>query len=324
MSASRDISPQHLSRKRPRSQPGRHNTGYGRPLRKEIKTKKETVISVLLSILTAAVLCIFIGLMLLRTADIPHITKNILNEINIGALIEEIDDTRYLLDQINSLPINNNTITYPCLDIFFKLENVAHEFGIVMERYMNAFAFGDFDYHITIDDIIDHSLNIEPELSWFFIRELSYEDNEYLAIVLDDILDLSSLSVDGIAEDFGINFTTPRLLLSLTTFWLTGFIFAGLLMVVIFINKRNLPVAFIYAGVSIALSGLIVFITGLWFEASSLSLIESGDLMLIFLEGSIGSMSQYGFTFAAVGVLIFAVSFSIFRASERNLKHIRR
>ena len=316
MAGSRGISPQPPIRRNTRSKSGKHNTVKKSSQKREHSGSK-IVLSVFLGLLTVVFLCSFIVLTVIRTADIPRIAEGVITEFNIGTIVERIDDNHYLLDQINLLPIHDTTITYNCINTFFKFENVTAEVADVMAKYVRALASGDLDYHITVDDVVYHSLNVEPELRWLFARQLTYEDYEFLAMMLDDILDFDSLNISGLAEDFEFDITVPRILMSVILYCCVAFISAGLLAAIIYLGRKNLPGAFLIAGSAIALAGLIAFTAGLWLDASLVTLGETVNLLFLCLENPASLSQQYGFMFAAAGILIITISISLLRAAIR-------
>jgi len=263
-------------------------------------------------------MCAFIALMVLRTVNITRVTVDVIKDLDIAMILENFDDTHYLINQINDLPFHDTEIHYSDIDYFIKKDAVVTEFAIAAERYFRALAAGNLDYHITADDIITHSFNIEPELHALFTEYMTYEDYEYLAMIMDDVLDLRAFSINGIAEDFEIDVTLPAYIMSPALFGIVGLISAVFLILIIFINKSKPPIAFLIVGITIMLSGLIVFSAGIWLDASLESLSESIHRLIIHMDGFANHTSQYGFIFAAIGLLITVISFSISRLPKNR------
>ena len=317
MSVSRGISQHPSKRRRSHSQIGRHAIS-GKHTKKEAHNTLNNIFTVLFGIIFIAVLCSFIILLVVRNANIARVTKEMILDIDVAMVLENFDDTHYLINQINDLHFHDKIIYYSDVDLFVKTDAVAAEIGDVFERYARALAAGDLDYHITSIDVVNHSKNVEAELHALFGFEMTKDDIEYLADTLDDILDFNSLSISGLAEDFDLDITTPTFIMSTALLWITGLICIVLLTVVILLCKRNLPIAFLNAGILVTLSGLIAFIAGLWFDSSLESLSYSVNRFIIHLEGPANLMSQYGFIFSAIGILITVISFSVSRLPKNR------
>jgi len=241
-----------------------------------------------------------------------------IRDIDIAMVLENFDDTHYLINQINDLPFHDTIIYYSDVDLFVKTDAVAAEIGDVFERYARALAAGDLDYHITSIDVVNHSRNVEAELHSLFGLEMTKDDIEYLADTLDDILDFNSLSIGGLAEDFDVDITLPAFIMSAALLLITGLVCIILFTAVILLRKQNLPIAFLTAGILVTLSGLITFFTGLWLDSSLESLSYSVNRLIIHLDGPANLISQYGFIFSAVGILITVISFSVSRLPQNR------
>lgn len=312
MSDSQSISSHASVYRRSRSYSNRNSVSKRRT-KKEANTKPNIILSVLFGIIAVAFMCAFITLMIFRTANITRTAKDVIRDLDIAMILQNFDVDYYLLNQINDIPFHDTFIYYTDIDEFFKEDNVAAEFGIVADRYLRAFAAGDLDYHITADDVVNHAFNIEPELHALFDLTMTHEDYEELAMIIDDVLDLSSLSISGLAEDFELDMTVPAYIMSPVVFLIVGLISAGLLILILFLNKNNPPAAFLTIGITFLVSGLTVFIAGLWLDASLESLSESINHMILHIGDIANHTSQYGFIFAAIGVLITVISYSVLR-----------
>ena len=291
--------------------PGADNRRYPRPVR---------ILSVLHGIFSTVLLCVFILLLVLHTVSLTPVVRDLLNEIEIASYMEDYDYIydNYLLHQINGLPFNNTTVSYEDIEMFIRSDAVSGEIGGVLDGYIRAFAAGNPDHHITAAEVADISKNIRPELNELFDQQMTDEDIEYLSMILDDIVDFRAMSVSGLMEDLDVVLPVPQFLISTGLLWVLGLIITGLLAGIVFLRRSNLPDGFLTAGIPVALSGLIIFTSGIWLDASLDLLSTNVHHLAIHLEGPAVLMSRYGFIFAAAGIIIIVVSIMIKRFSPAS------
>jgi len=245
--------------------------------------------------------------------------KDLIQDIEIEEILEsyDLEQDYYIWYQLNGLPFNNAYILYDDIEDFIKADAVSEEIGGVLDAYIRAFTSGDMDYHITAEDVMGIAKNIRPELNGLFENQLTNKDIETLAMTLDDILDFSALSVGGVMDDFGIDMPVPHFLVSKVMLWIIGIICTGLLFLIAFLRRGYLPDAFLAAGIPVAAAGVIAFIAGIWLDALTDTLSTTVSSLAIHLDGPAYHMMQYGFVFAAAGVLVIAISLMVSSLSKK-------
>jgi len=255
-------------------------------------------------------LIVFIGLLVLRSFGVGHIIRNadIYGILDI-AIEEEYSD--YIVDQINNLFFHDEEITLADVEDFIKSDAVSDEIGSIIDGYANAMALGNLEHHVTIDEIVDMINNLEPEFEEFFDHHMSEDEVKYLAQTLDDILDFESLSIDGLMQDFNVDFKFLLFVISPLLFWSITFVSALLLFFIFFIHRRNLAKASLSTGIPVAAAGLIIFITGIWIERFPGALGETIQSFEAFIEDPLHSLTQTGFIFTATGTGIIMISLII-------------
>jgi len=309
MSGSR-IDYSHTStQKRTRTRLFGHKPAKVRGSQRKTQKKSNSFLSALLCFSTVLFICFFIFLSVLHNTSFNPIVHDVVHDIDITGFLETNDDGNYLWYFINGLTFHDAYISYADVEYFIKSDAVTNEIGNVVNDYVNALAAGNLDYHITAGDIVNISRNIQPELQTLFDHEMTEEQYVYVAGAIDDLLDLSSLSISGLAEDFDIDITIPSFLMSSVLLWVVGIISAGFLITIFFLKRRNICNAIFSAGVPVALSGLIAFIIGFFLGTSIESLSNTIHRLLIHLDAPAHLILQYGIAFAAAGLLIIAVSF---------------
>jgi hypothetical protein len=266
------------------------------------------VLSVLLCVFAVVFICVFIVLTVVRSLGVGHIIRHtdiveIIEESTIGFHPEQI------VDQINELPISDVDVSLEDIEEFIKLEVVTNELDNILDAYAMAFIMGNFDHQITADDIVDIARRLEPELYDVFGYRLEEEDLEFLAAALDEVIEFDTLSIYSIMEEFDADLTVPFLLISPALVWAVG-IAAAVLLVIIFLRKRKSPVdASLAVGIPIALSGLMIFLTGLVIGSNPTMLGNSSLQFVRLVEYPIQLATRYGMVFTAVGVAIIVVAF---------------
>jgi len=280
---------------------------------KERQTKPKKSLSVFLCVLAVVFLCILVLLSVLHSTNIAPIVSDILDDVSIASIIEDFDYNNefYVWYQVNGLRFNERRISYYELELFFKNDAVSKEIGNVVNDYVRALAAGNMDFHMTAGDAERALLNIKPELGELFNHQMTNEDIESLAKTMDDIIDFNSLSIRGMMEEFDVELPVPRFLISTGLIWVIGIICIIILGIIVFLRRDNLPGGFIAAATPVVLSGVIMFIFGLFLDAFSESLSRTVHRMAIHLGDPAGHMIQFGFVFAGSGVLVIVVSMMI-------------
>jgi len=276
--------------------------------------KPNAFLSALLAVIAVVLICIFIVLLVIREVGIGHVIRN--TDI-VGALEAAVDgdgeQSGYILDQINDMPFNEGKIQPKHIDAFLKDDAVTHEIESIIDAYALAFTLGNHDHHITQDDVVRIVTAIEPEVNWLFSHEMTQADIEELAQTLDDIIDFSSLSVDGLMQDFDVDMTVPLLIISPAIIWLVGITSFIILLFIFLLRRKDIVSAAFAVGIPIALAGLIMLAAGAWLNSTPEL---PGDIINRFsnyLELPIKLLIQYSLTVATIGIVIAATAF-IFKA----------
>ena len=289
------------------SQPGGYSQQY-------VYSKPNAFISGLLAFIAVVFMCFFIFLMVLRAGNITNMIRNNVPEIirntDIIGIITSSEESNYIAHQVYNFQFNNNVdMTLYDFEYFIKSDAVTDELSGIVDGYVRAFAAGDHEYHLTTDDIIEISKNLEPEMKLLFDYQMTEEDYDYLARTLDDIIDLRSLNVGYIVEEIDVDLTIPFLLLSPYLFWGIGILCAGLLLVIFLRRRRFIPDAALAVGVPIMISGMISFAIGFMLSSSPPEVLgETVRMVLEFLADPAHLIMRYGFIFAATGVVVVVVS----------------
>ena len=279
--------------------------------------KPNTVLSALLYILTTASLCVFIALIVLRSLGVGHVIRN----TDILSYLEEAsagEHTYYIVDQINNLPFSNTEVTLWEVEQFVQNEAVTDEIGTILDGYANAFVMGNHDHHVTTGDIVKMARNLEPEFSEFFDHRMTESDYEQMANTLDDILDFNSLTVSGLMEDFDVDLSVPLVLISPALMWAVGTLCVLLLAAIFILRKDNLADASLATGIPLVASGLLTFIGGLYIGTHPEIFGDVLQRYSRFIDDPAHLLSQYGFLFAAVGILIIIISFMLRKVAQKD------
>jgi len=280
-------------------------------------TKPNSVLSGLLYFLTILSLCFFIALMVLRSTGVAHIIRS--TDVY-GLLLSATDseDYQYYIEhQINSLHFNEQELELFDVAVFIQRETVSNEIGGIVDEYATALVLGNLDHHVTTDDIIRVARNLEPDLNELFDHRMTDADYEHLAATLDDIMDFDSLSVSGLMEDLDMDLTIPFTIISPVLFWSVGGLCLLLLIIIFIIRKHNTAEASLAVGIPITISGLLAFLAGTLISAYPGVLCSAAQRFSNYLDRPVYLLTQYGFIFAAIGVLIIFVSF-LFRVTQKN------
>lgn len=277
-------------------------------------------IAFILGLCAVVSICFFIGLLVIRTANVPHIIRQT-DFVEILEVVAVGEHSYYIVDQINALPFHNAHVTLYDIDYFIRTDAVSNEIGLILGAYAAAFAAGNLDHHITADDLVASTRGLDPELQELFDHHMTDADHEALAMRLDDIIDFSSLSVSGLMYDYDMGMTIPRMFLSSSFLWTIGLISALFLMIIFLIRIRSVPDAMIAVGVPIALAGGIMYGIGLLLGSVPALFGYTAQRILSFLNGPVHLIMQYGLTFAIVGIVVVLVSLLIKMVTRRNYAH---
>ncbi|MCL2425386.1 MAG: hypothetical protein FWD05_03505 [Oscillospiraceae bacterium] len=269
--------------------------------------KPNGFISAFLNLCAIFFICVFISLLVVRTANVPQIIRQT-DFVGILEVIAVGEHSYYIVDQINALPFHNAHVDLYDIDAFIRTEAVSNEIGNILGLYAAAFADGNLDYHITANDVVYVTRNLNPELQELFHHNMTESDHDALARRLDDIMDFNSISVAGLMYDFDIGTTIPSAFLSSTLLWVFGLISASFLLIIFLLRIRSFPDAFLAVGIPITISGLIIFVIGLFIGTAPALFGYTIQRILGFLDGPAQLITQYGLRFAIAGGAVIALS----------------
>jgi len=273
----------------------------------EIYSKLNAILSVFLCVLAVIMICGFLVLMVVRSMGVGHVIRN----TSIVGMIEETTvgiNPASIVDQINELPFNEAVLNLYDVEDFLRLEAVSDELAGIVDAYATAFMLGNHDYHITKEDVITIARNLEPEINEFFSHRLTEEDFDFLAVILDDIIEFETLSIDVIMEDFDVDLTIPLVIISPVLIWVAG-ILSLVLLAGIFLRKflrsgKNPVDASLAVGIPIAISGFLALIFGLVAGANPTILGNTSLQFVRLVERPIDLITQYGLLVTVVGLII--------------------
>ena len=149
--------------------------------------------------------------------------------------------------------------------------------------------------------------------------------HELLARTLDDIIDFKSFSIEGIFFDLGIeevniDTTIPNLLTSPYLRWLVG-IFCVIVLILLFLhNLGRIADAFLFAGIPLILSGLVILTAWLMILDIYPRLLGGSRFDLEqFIVGFAHIVLGYGIALVVVGVS----SIAAFIVLNQNSKQVQ-
>ena len=265
------------------------------------------VLSFFLYIIAIFLIFSFICLMVLRTAGISNVIQN----TDFIHYLEEItvdEHEYYIVDKFNNMPFNNNELTLEDIEDFLKRDSVSAGINSVVEGYAQAFAMGNLQYHVTIEEVIQIAKELDENISEFFNHDMTDDDFEYLAERLDDLLDFDTMTIDGLMEDFDMDMSVPLLIISPAMRWAAGILSVIMLIVIFAVRGKYPPEASFAVGVPIALAGLISFVAGIFLNTATHAADSIFSRFERFLVEPVTRLMLYGFIFAGAGVLIMIVA----------------
>jgi len=265
------------------------------------------VLSFFLYIIAIFLIFSFICLMVLRTAGISNIIQN----TNFIYYLEEItvdEHEYYIVDKFNTMPFNNTELTMEDIEDFIKRDSVSAGINSVVEGYAQAFAMGNLQYHVTVEEVVQIAKELDGDISEFFNHDMTDDDIEYLAERLDDLLDFDSMTIDGLMEDFDMDMSVPLLIMSPAMRWSVGILSVLMLIVIFAVRRKYLPEASFAVGVPIALAGLVSFVAGIFLNTATYAADSVFSRFERFIEEPVTRLMEYGFIFAGAGVLIMIVA----------------
>ena len=300
-----------------RQQAYSQNGAYAQRQYRDEYEKPNAFLSVLLYLLTIISICFFICLIVLRSTGVSHVIRHTDVYVVLSDMFEG-DYTYYIVNQVNGLGFHDEEITLQDVAVFIRTESVADEIGTIVDGYAAALIAGNHDHHVTVDEIMQMTRNLEPEFQEFFNYQMTEDDREHLAMTLDDVLDFDSLTIETIMDDYDIDLTIPLILISPLLLWSVG-ILCLLLSATIFVIRRGSPAdGALAVGIAFTISGLIAFVAGIVVGTNPGVLGETAERYFWYLEYPVHLISQYGFFFAAIGVVTIIISLMVKKVSQKN------
>ena len=288
------------------------------------KTRRPNVyISILLCVLLFLFSCAFTVLMVLRLDNAAYVIRN----MDISWFTNDPRVPYYIEHQLSGLPFHDTEVSISAVEDFIKTRAVSREINGVIKRYIGALVKGDHDYYLTTDEIFDITKRIEPELNALLDHQMTDDDHERLAGIVDDIVGFRGLSVGDIMYDAGpgIQKAIPYLAISPYLLVIAG-LFGVITLCVIFLHhSKKISGAFLYAGIAFMLSGLMFLtvrviigynptsfgnmITTLMSFAGAYTWVLAGVLA----DGLVSLIIRYGVVLTLAGALFVAAYFILKR-----------
>jgi len=286
--------------------------------------KPNAFLSALLYIITITSIFVFICLIVLRSLGVGHFIRSSNVHGFLVSATEGDEHTYYIVNQVNGLYFHDQELDLYDVAYFVLRDSVSDEIGVIVDGYANALSMGNLEHHVTTEDIVQMTRNLEDDFYELFDYRMTEEDREHLASTLDDVVDFDSLTINAIMEDYDLDLRLPLMLISPMLLGAVGLLCILLLAVIFIIRRGNPPEGALAVGIALAFSGLAAFITGAIMGANpeffisliSESLLRIGYTQLI--EDPAHLLSQYGFLFAAVGVVTIIISIMVTKVSQRN------
>ena len=270
------------------------------------KNRRRIIVSILLSILLFFLSCIFAVLMILRPGNAGVFIRN----SYFAAFIVDTEFAHYFLYQLNGLYFHEAEVDIFTLSDFVQSDAVSREIRKVALNYSRAFTSGNHDYNITVEEVYDMVVRLEPEFYKLFNHHMTESDYQHFAQTLDDILDFRSLSVEALIEDLHIVEYIPYLHLFFWLVWIVGLLWCVLVFFTFWYHRRGKFIALIYAGIPVLLTGLTYLTIWLRFDVLRDSLTNFTVYWLSLLgAGVLYLFKWYGIGFAVVGALAVAAYF---------------
>lgn len=288
-----------------------HNDSRERTQPAESARPANSFISTLLGFLMFVLVCVFILLLAIRTVDTARLIQN----TDIAGVLQEEGMSNLIVDQINRLPFVETVVDINDVDEFIRNETVSQEIGRVLENYLEAFAEGDLDHHITQNEVMYIVRSLEPELSDMLNFEMTDADYEYLSSVLDAVLDFSEFSIGNIADQTNVNLAIPQIAISGNLIIIVGILCVAILLLMVLHHRRSPSDVFKSAGVPIMFSGVMCFLLGFIVRSSTHMLGVVFHRISVLLSGTVSSVLTFSLYAAGLGAA-FVVIHIILRATR--------
>ena len=145
---------------------------------------------------------------------------------------------------------------------FLDRENVREEIGKVAEQYITAATEGNYDYHITAEEITGILKTVAPDIREEF--DITLTDEDYKAITASLSADeLEEYSAAKLLTQTNVAFTIPNLLLSDYPLILFSLLSALLAFSIFLLHRQQVRAAFLCSGIPIFLTGCLFTAAGL-------------------------------------------------------------
>jgi len=276
---------------------------YKKNTESSLFTLVKAVLSVLLGFLAFASICVFIVLTVFRQNNIESFIK----EIDLAWVIEDIGLQDDIANVLNEIPDFHPVFDADGVDEFIKRDTVSNELNSIVDGYLNAFIEGDFDHHVTHDDIIDIAKNLEPEILDQFGIEMTEEDYRILSQALEDIEEFETLRIGNLFENENMDMAYFIHLYTFYPLVITGILCVIFLFNIYLVNWKSTTAALTAMGVPVLLAGLAT-LSGPAVILYSASFSEELATVLKYFEGPVNLFFQRGIAVAAVGAILIVSS----------------
>ena len=201
----------------------------------------KTIFSILLSIM----LFISIFASIALTVILPK---------NITTAVTKVDFIWLLEEMGHNIEIDR-------VEYFFKRDAVTYEISKVAERYIIAAMNGDFDYHITTEEIVDFLKLVSTDVLKEFGYWLTDDDYNLIANLINEYGNLNEYSVGRLLKEANINFAVLYIIFSYYPLKIMGILCIVFIFNIFLLHRKNVRFAFLAVGISAISVGLVYCIT---------------------------------------------------------------
>jgi len=266
-------------------------------------TLSKTALSLLLSLFLFAFILAFI----LLTAARPGSAANAVKKADITWLLEETDIGNVIIDGLNASSLIKIEVDASVINRFLRRENVATEVGRVAEGYARAIAEANYDYYMSSRDITNFLRAVAPDIHDEFGIDLTDADYGVISDSVNNYVDLRDYSIGKLLGNTGMDAATPYMLLSVYPLIIAGLLGILVLFDIFLVHRKRIRTAFLFTGISLALSGVICFLAAMLFGPYS-GLFSSSSFYGIvkMIVGVASSLAIPGLICLATGVISIA------------------
>jgi len=263
------------------------------------RTIIETIVSILVSLALFVSTIALIAFIVVRPGNISYAVTR----ADASLLLEEIGLREQVTSGINIPYMNSIMIDVYSLNDFLRRSSVRDEIGKIAEKYITAVATGDFGYHISSREVVGFLRALSSEIREEFGVRLTNEEYDAISTLLTRE-HLKGYSAGRLLTEAGVDIAIPYVLLSVFPLMILGILCAMTTYDIFLLNTKKIRLAFLNAGIPIALSGFLCAVAGLLFGPFS-GLLGSGDLFIAarIAAGVANVVLVTGLVFLAVGAV---------------------